>query len=225
MKLEYVSAPEWQDEQRLEGEKETLGLYLTGHPVDRFRQELSELASVRLSEVNDSHENKDLTLAGLVISVQKRITRSGEPIMIFTMDDGSGRIEAILFRKAFREYADLVASDRILVLRGTVSRDRMNEGFNLRVNDVYDIDSARDTFARRILITVDARQAGNGFVSSLANALKPHCQGQCPIALDYSNTQANARINLGDDWKVSVNESLLSELKQLAGQDAIRVIY
>ena len=225
MKLEYVPATEWQDDQRLEGEKETLGLYLTGHPVDRFRQELNELASVKLSEVNESHENKELTLAGLVLSVQKRMTRSGEPIMIITLDDGSGRIEAILFRKAYRDYADLVASDRILVMRGSISRDRMNEGFTLRVNDVYDIDTARDTFARRIVITVDASRAGNGFVASLANALTPYRHGQCPIALDYSNTQANARVNLGDDWKVTVNEALLNELKQLAGQNAIRVIY
>jgi len=225
IQVEYAEAEAWSDDVRLEGEKETLGLYLTGHPLDKFRAELNELASVKLGEISDAHENKELTLAGLIIGLQKRNTRTGEPIMILTLDDGSSRIEAILFRAAYKSYHELMEKDKVMILRGSIARDRMNEGFTLRINDAYDIDTARQTFARRLIISLDAKQSANGFVPHLAKVLQPYRDGGCPVAVEYQNQEARARLQLGEEWAVNVDDNLLSELRHLTGTSSVRVIY
>ena len=220
----YVIIEEWAEAVRLQGEKETLGLYLTGHPIQRYEQELSQFISTRIVDLRPTH-NQTVVVAGLVVGMRTMNSRRGERIAFITLDDRSGRVELAAFAEAYRTYRDLLAKDKLLVVEGTVSVDDYSGGFRMSAERIYDIDLAREKYAKRLVIDVESSQAENGFIDSLVRVLTPYREGGCPVWLDYCSHSARAQLALGQEWRIRPTDDLLSRLGELAGTDRIHVVY
>ncbi|MCK4587844.1 MAG: DNA polymerase III subunit alpha, partial [Gammaproteobacteria bacterium] len=111
----FVDAKDWDDEIRLNGERDTLGLYLTGHPIDRYEAEVEQLVSHRIAVLNPN-SNQSITVAGLVVAIRTMNTRRGDKIAFVTLDDRTGRLELAVFSEAYHQYRDLLAKDRLVVV-------------------------------------------------------------------------------------------------------------
>jgi DNA polymerase-3 subunit alpha len=230
-----ASVPEWDEEQRLAGEKETLGLYLTGHPIDRYRDELASMISGTLAELNEElpsagggrqrGQEKTVVLAGLVVEFRTRNTQSGARMAFITLDDRSARMEIRLFTKVFEQYRALLANDKVLVVQGTLAFDDFSGSMRLNADKIYEMDQAREVYARRLVLDVGEKKAGNGFVRSLADVLSPFCEGSCPVGIQYHGATAQAHITLGEEWWVHPTDELLHRLRELAGDAQVRVVY
>ncbi|BAZ94441.1 DNA polymerase III subunit alpha [Thiohalobacter thiocyanaticus] len=224
--LDLVELPEWTEDERLTGEKETLGLYLSGHPICRYEAELAHFTSGRIADVvpdsvpadggNSRGQERTVTLAGLVIALRVRNTRRGR-MAFATLDDRSARIEVRVFSDTFEAHRNLLARDRVLVIKGSLALDDYSGGYQLTADEIYDISQARAAFARRLVIEVDAARAGNGFMQHLAETLQPYREGRCPVWLNYHNDRARAHIMLGNEWRVQPADELLHRLDELAG--------
>ncbi|HHM04887.1 MAG TPA: DNA polymerase III subunit alpha [Gammaproteobacteria bacterium] len=221
---EFVHAEEWSERERLQGEKETLGLYLTGHPIEQYESELRQFVRARLSELQPER-NQTVVVAGLVVGLRTRNSKRGDRMAFVTLDDRSGRIELAVFSQVYAKYRTLVVKDKLLVVEGTVSVDDYSGGFKMSAERIFDIDHARDAFARRLEIAVDARRAANGFMQALERTLGPFREGQCPVWVNYRTASAQARLALGDDWRVMPSDELLHRLRDLAGEEGVRVVY
>jgi len=220
----YIETPDWDDETRLTGEKETLGLYLTGHPIERYEQELRGIITSRIANLNPT-SNQTMIVAGLIVAMRTMNTRRGDKMAFITLDDRTGRVELAVFSEPFQQYRDLLAKDRLVVVEGDVSIDEYTGGVKMSVQKLYDIGRAREAFASRLLVTVDYQKAGNGFVNDLANVLSPFKQGHCPVYLQYLGADARARIRLGDNWCVHPTDELIHRLNELAGESNVKVEY
>jgi DNA polymerase-3 subunit alpha len=230
-----ANVPEWDQEQRLAGEKETLGLYLTGHPIDRYRDELASIISGPLAELNDESapagasrqrgQEKSVVLAGLVVELRTRNTQSGARMAFVTLDDRSARMEIRVFSKVFEQYRALLAIDKVLVVQGTLAFDDFSGSMRLNAERIYEVDQAREVYAKRLVVDVAEVKAGNGFVHSLANVLLPFCEGNCPVGIRYLGSSAQAHITLGSEWRVHPTDELLHRLRELAGDSQVRVLY
>ncbi len=232
--VEVPVEPEWDDETRLAGEKETLGLYLTGHPIDRYREELASMVTAPLSElVDDGAETgsrqrgkeRSVVIAGLVVEFRTRPTQSGSRMAFLTLDDGTGRMEMRLFTRVYEQHQAILANDKVLVVQGTLAYDDYTDGMRLSAEKIYEMDQAREVFARRLVLDVGARKAGNGFMKSLAGVLAPFREGNCPVGIQYRNDAAQAHLTLGDAWRVHPTDELLNRLHELAGEQHVRIIY
>jgi DNA polymerase-3 subunit alpha len=230
--------PEWDDEQKLLGEKETLGLYLTGHPITRYQAELSRITSAKLAQLAASGADgpgqpagrgdgseRSVIIAGLVMSMRTRRTQRGSKIAFLTLDDDSARIEVRVFSEVFDRHQALLGKDKVLVIKGTLGLDDYSGGNQVTAQEIYDINQAREIYARRLVVGVEAGQAGNGFVHSLADILKPFREGQCRVCIDYLGGGAEARLALGDEWTVHPTDELLHRLQELAGNERVQVEY
>lgn len=229
--VEAVSLPEWDEEIRLQGEKETLGLYLTGHPICRYEDELARITSGRLAALigngdapNSRSVDRQVVVAGLVIALRVRQTRRGSMAFV-TLDDRSARVEMRVFSDVFEHHRNLIAKDRVLVVEGVLGYDDYSGGQQLTADRLYDIGQAREIFARRVVIEVDDAKAGNGFLQSLAETLRPFREGKCPVWIDYRNRAARAQVALGREWNVRPADELLHRLHELAGEGHVQVEY
>jgi len=220
----FVEAKDWDDEIRLNGERDTLGLYLTGHPIDRYEAEIEQLVSHRIAVLNPN-SNQSITVAGLVVAIRTMNTRRGDKIAFVTLDDRTGRLELAVFSEAYHQYRDLLAKDRLVVVEGEVSIDDYTGGVKMSAQKIYDIDHAREAFAKRLVLKVDKSKAGNGFIKELAEVLSPFREGHCPVMVDYIGEGANAQIQLGKDWRVRPTDELIRRLDELAGREQVRVEY
>ncbi|MGD8514284.1 MAG: OB-fold nucleic acid binding domain-containing protein, partial [Granulosicoccaceae bacterium] len=223
--VQFIDCPEWDEDERLNGEKETLGLYLTGHPITRYLPELGKFIGTRLNNVRASRDRQAQTLAGLVVGLQTRNNKSGDRMAFLTLDDRSGRIDVAVFGDEYKRYQPLIAKDKLLVVKGPVNDDEFSGGLRLRAEAIYDIDQARENYARQVVLSVDAGRAGNGFVHTLREVLAPYRDGHCPVAVDYDRGDASARLLLGEDWYVHPTDELLHRLRELVGEQGVQIQY
>lgn len=220
-----VDVPEWSDDVRLRGEKETLGLYLTGHPIERFENDLDQIVSQRIADLNPTGGEQKATIAGMVVDIRTMNSRRGDRIAFVTLDDRTGRIEVAFFSEAYQDYRDLLAKDRILVVSGVVSQDDYSGGCRMSVDLAYEIEQARERYARRIEIDLEPTQVDAGFSKRLSDTLQPYRDGKCPIHINYLRGDALARLALGPEWSVRPAEELLHRLREISGPERVRMVY
>jgi len=220
----FIQVPPWSEDLRLEGEKETLGLYLTGHPIARYEHELARFIDSSIAELKPT-EDKNIVVAGLVVGMRAMQTRRGDRMAFVTLDDRTGRLELAVFSELYERHRDLLAKDTLLVVEGQVSMDEYSGGFKMSAERIYNIDQARGTFASRLEIDVDAALATTGFMQQLQQVLKPATPGNCPVCVRYDAGPACAEILLGPEWKVTPAGALLDRLSGLAGEGRVRLIY
>ncbi|MBY7876194.1 DNA polymerase III subunit alpha [Vibrio fluvialis] len=219
----YIQVPEWPEKVWLEGERETLGLYLTGHPINAYLKELNKYTSCRLNEATPTRRDQSLTVAGLVIAARVMTTKRGNRIGLMTLDDRSGRMEVMLFSDALDRYAELLEKDKILVISGQVSFDDFNGGLKMSAREVMDLGSAREKYARGLSISIAQSQIDEQFFERFSQILEPHRAGTVPVNVYYQRPDARARLTLGTEWRVTPSDTLLDELKQLLGNDQVEL--
>jgi DNA polymerase III subunit alpha len=222
--------PEWDEDLRLSAEKETLGLYLTGHPIERYRTELRAIQSRRIADLvaevaeqepGDGRRRRDqnATVAGLVISIRTRNTQTGR-IGFVTLDDRSGRIEVGLFGEDFNRFQHLLVRDRLLVVQGQAGVDEFNGGVRLRARQVMDLDEALARCVQGVDLCIRGRPV-NGLLDELKEALAHSRDGQCPVYIHYRDDRVQACYELGEAWRVRLSGELLGRLRGVLGEDAV----
>jgi DNA polymerase-3 subunit alpha len=220
---EFRRAKRWSIKERLNGEKETLGLYLTGHPIEEFQDELKHLVSCRIADLKPD-KNKQ-TVAGLVVAFRVMKTKRGDSMAFVTLDDRSGRIEVAVFADTYATYRDKLNKDAMLVIEGVISNDDYSGGLKMRADAVSDLVDARLARAQAINIVWSHAELAPNSVQQLKDALVPHNQGNCAVALQYERADCAAQLWLGPSWRVKPTDDLLMHLRGLYGQEKVRVLY
>ncbi|MGF1726021.1 DNA polymerase III subunit alpha [Photobacterium nomapromontoriensis] len=219
----YANIPEWPEKVWLEGERETLGLYLTGHPINAYIPELKHYTTWRLKDAHPTGRDKVVSVAGLVIAARVMTTKRGTRIGLLTLDDRSGRMEVMLYTEALDRYLDLLEKDRILVVSGQVSFDDFNGGLKMSAREVLDISDAREKHLRGLAISVTERQIDQQFFERFSKVLEPHRAGTVPVNVYYQCSNARAKLTLGTEWRVTPADQLITDLKILLGDKQVEL--
>ncbi|MCE3285226.1 MAG: dnaE, partial [Steroidobacteraceae bacterium] len=234
----HETLPEWSEAVRLAGERETLGLYLTGHPIAEYERELRPIISGRIADVGGARPvgagedkgggwrgpGRGVTVAGLVLEIRKRGGRTS-----FVLDDRSGRLEVAMFEDVYQQFRPLVTKDAILVVEGSLRWDDFIDNWRLQAKRIMDVDQAREQYARNLVLRWPAGKHRNGdagkFVAALEHALKPSQGGKCNVAVRYATGDAAAIVQFGEQWRVRPSRELIERLGMLVGRDAVELYY
>jgi len=235
-KIVLAEVDEWPVAQRLAGERDTLGHYLSGHPTDAWRDLITEIASCPIGEIDKHYTPKkanaggnewrnryaDLptfTLAGSVIAIRKQ----GDSRAFVTVEDFSGKFEAVLYRESWVEYGPLLTRDAILVFEGGLSIDEFSGGYQLRVNAVSTIEVACERRARVLRLKLNG--VNGEFVQKLEHVLAAYRGGTTPVRLSYHNAGGQAEIELGTEWRVRASADLRKRLQSLDGVLSAELVF
>ncbi|MFM5702049.1 DNA polymerase III subunit alpha [Aeromonas caviae] len=225
VKKAFANVPHWPDKVWLEGERETLGLYLTGHPINQYSSELRRYTSGRLCDLHATSRDTVTTAAGLVIAARSMVTKRGNKMGIFTLDDRSGRLDVTLFSEALEKYEELMQKDRILVVSGQVSFDDFSGGLKMSARELLDINDARERFARAIRISLDEQRIDERFFPRLCEILEPARAGVCPVQVNYRRPGSRVRLTLGTEWRVTPTDQLIDDLRVLLGRERVELVF
>lgn len=225
VKKAFANVPHWPDKVWLEGERETLGLYLTGHPINQYSGELRRYTSGRLCDLHPTSRDTVTTAAGLVIAARSMVTKRGNKMGIFTLDDRSGRLDVTLFSEALEKYEELMQKDRILVVSGQVSFDDFSGSLKMSARELLDINDARERFARAIRISLDEQRIDDRFFPRLCEILEPARAGVCPVQVNYRRPGSRVRLTLGTEWRVTPTDQLIDDLRVLLGRERVELVF
>jgi DNA polymerase-3 subunit alpha len=220
--------PDWSEAVRLAGERETLGLYLTGHPIDRFAGDLPRFVSARIGELLSERPletgqgfraaGRPATVAGLIHEVRKRGSRTS-----LVLDDRSGRLEVTMFEDVFQQHRDLIAKDALVLVEGSLRFDEFIDSWRLAARRITELDKMREQHARRLVLRWSGK--GNTSITRLADILTPWRGGQCQVTIEYVGDRAKAALNLGTEWTVRPSRELLEQLESLVGRGGYQLRY
>lgn len=219
----------WSDTERLAAEKLTLGLFLTGHPIDQYELEIKQFTHGKIADlqadVERSKGKMEARIAGLVVDLRTRQSKNGKTMGFAVIDDRSGRLELAVYSDVYEKYRNLLSRDTLLVAEGFLMIDDFSGALRLTAEKLYSMEEARDVFARGLQLTWDAAENDGSIVRKLSPELMPFKGGGCPILINYKSRQAQALVRLGDEWRVKATDELILRLKRLLGSTAVNVKY
>ncbi len=220
---QFVVVREWSEEERLAGEKLTLGLYLSGHPIDRYDEELKSLVSARLNALKTGKRR----VAGQVISMRYINARRGK-MAVATLDDKTARVEVVVYSDVLEQFGEFLVKDRVVIVEGECREDDYNDGLAMTAEKVLEIERCRSELARQLRIGLDARQLNGEMkskISELQETLSSFTNGECRVCVDYYCADAHARVALGEQWRVNIPDRLLDQLREQFGSEHVSVDY
>jgi len=220
----YAETEEWSEEQILNAEKDTLGLYLSGHPIDGFREELDQIIHARLADLNPDRD-RALVVAGLVVAMRIMNTRRGGRMAFVTLDDQTARLELAVFSELFSRHRDVIRKDSLLVVYGQVSVDEYTGGYKMAAESVYSLEKAREAFADTLILSISRSSADLAVIDSLADLLKRASGGDCKVMLQYATNSEEGRFEINDGARIRLDGELLASLRELVGDDCVMVSY
>ena len=232
---------EWDDKYRLKLEKDALGLYMSGHPINAYQEEVKQLRSRSLQQMNDDdgsekYQKKPVTLAGLISSVGIRTTERGKMANIM-LEDKTGYYEFRLFDKNIEKFEHLLVKDELIIVEGTLNTIYGTNDIRFYANELHDIEGARNEFLRRLNISVSKSQTKNGLLKTLDELLPkkrlsedPQSNANnntvhCPVFLSYETDNETAELRLGADVSAPLADEDIKKLKKALGEDKVHLIY
>lgn len=242
----------WSEQQRLANERETLGLYLSGHPIDEFLPEIGRMTRDRLANLKPERESQ--LVAGLVVSTRTMKSKRGDTIAFVVLDDRSARLEVSVFGREYEQFRDLLQKDRILVIDCFVSVDDYSGAMRGRTKHIVGLDQARALFAKGLELHLHSDYLMPDFTQTLTRILEAHrlasvvpealqAQGAperdskrtpsslaqthnaCPVRIYYERRGSKGCVQLGEQWSVLPSQALLQRLQEEFGRARVLLNY
>ena len=218
---EHRGARPWSLTELLNAEKESLGSFLSGHPMEAFETEVRKFAPRRIRELQANNQG---VVAGLIMDIRTIKTQRG-PMAVLTLDDGSGQLEATVYNDVFTEHRDLLQKDRIVLLEGRLQVDDFNGGLAMRTKTARSLEQARQAKVSQLRLRVASHRVDDHFNTLLASTLRTAVGGQCPVVMEYVQPKGSVAVRLGGAWQVHPSDALLDELRIAVGSDAVDWVY
>ena len=222
-RVDYVECPPWQTAVRLQGEKEVLGLYLSGHPLEIYQQELSRLGQQPVAQLEKSKQG--VVCGGVLIRQRIIMTRKGTRMAVVALEDLSGVVEVTIFSQLYDQIKSTLVIDGIFLVRGNVEEDTYTGGVRIVAEAIDSLSSIRSRFARRLKINLASAEEAALQMNRVSELIQPFRGGRCEVVISYQGQQADAQLVLGENWRVSLSDELLEQLRQACRTDQFAVEY
>jgi DNA polymerase-3 subunit alpha len=213
----------WGTKQRLEGEKDTLGLYVTGHPIDDYESELRQYVPNRIVDLKAEKHNQ--SIAGLIVSLRTMKNKRGDNMAFVLLDDRSARIEVALFADTYSEHRERLIKDALVVIEGQVSFDDYTGALKMRGKTVRTLLDARAQSVRALQLDLEEYDFHSNFKDELLGLIDHGRNGTCPVLIHYRRRGAKARLRLPEQWRIQPSDELLQRLRDRYGAGRVRLSY
>ena len=237
------AASPWSDAQQLAYEKEALGLYLSGHPIDRFADDLKTFGARTIGELaaaqekppaqDDSEQgpdgpgaahriSEDVAVGGIVAALRPLKTKKGDRMAAFMLDDPHGTIEVVVFPDAFGKAAALLQNDAVVLVRGRFDRD--DETMRILASEIQPIEVVRAQVTRHVVIRLVASANDRRVLGSVSDVLGRH-KGDCRVALEIDvvsgERDLRIRAELSGQMRVRPSDHLVADLERICGPGTV----
>jgi DNA polymerase III subunit alpha len=213
-------APAWTETQQLAGEKEALGLYMSGHPLDRFAEDLVVFGARRVADLTSSEA--DVWVGGIVSALRPLKTRKGDRMAVFMLDDVAGNVEVVVFPETFSKHGAVIEADAMLLVRGKLEKDE--ESARIVATELMPIAALKERTTKEVAIHLAVPPHGRPTFEALAELFSRH-RGDRRVSLELNvNGQPRTlRVRADVAQRVRPSEKLVAELERLCGAGTVEL--
>ncbi len=212
-----IATDEYENGELLRLEKETLGLYVSEHPLDRVRDQLRRRVDLPLAELERRRDGEVVTIGGIVSTLKQLTTKKGDPMVFARLDDLTGGAEVVVFNSVYATSRELLETDRILVVKGRVDHKQEGET-KLIAMEVAEFEVMGTP--ELVRLKVDARRAPAGIVRDLSHLVRDF-PGDAKVVLSLETSEGMKTLELGPGYRVAPVPDFYAEVKALLGEAAV----
>jgi DNA polymerase III subunit alpha len=209
----------WGQMEKLKFEKEVVGIYISGHPLDEYRLELDNFCTCTLDRVMEpSFKGKEISVGGIVTKCIERFSKNGNPFMLFTLEDYNGSYEFALFGEDFVNLSKYIAPDRFLYIKGVIkSKWGRPDEWEFKPVSVRLLSEIRNQLAKEFKITIGLQMINNETISKLTTILNKN-QGSCNLTVSVYDPEDKIEVTMMSRRnKISPSNELLEALSEMGG--------
>ena len=221
----FQQVPAWPERVWLDGEKETLGLYLTGHPMSQYIKESKNYIDCAVKDLMPTRRDVYTRTCGLIYSTRVLTNKQGRRWALVTLDDKSARMEMRVSPDAFEQYEELLSTDNLIWVKGQVSFDRYNETTTMNISEVMTLIGARNRFAKQLTLKLSAQECTVSSVAKLQDILHKYKGGTCPLVLQVEHPDVAVDLRANATWYVRLEDELMAELSHLLGKKKLDLAF
>ncbi|MDQ1273301.1 MAG: polymerase subunit alpha [Planctomycetota bacterium] len=211
----------WSEKEILQAEKESLGFYLSSHPLNPFKQKIKQLSTVSSADISEHTDGEEVIIGGIITNLKSSVTKRGDPMMYITLEDLKGSAECVIFSKEIKAYQTLLAIDEVVFVKGQLGFQ--GTAPSIRIKEVIAEKDALKRLTKCVTIRCNTADFDESKFMQLKEGIKKH-SGTCPIFLEISTpNQGNVHIKISSQYFVSVRDDFLSCAKELFGSEALRL--
>ncbi len=223
---EYPSQPiieQWSKYETLAREKEVLGFYISGHPLDKYRDELTGLSTTPIEELSELENNTVIRNGGIIVALKVTPTKRDKKNMaFFTLEDFSGSIEAVLFADLYEEYKNIVKEDKMVFLKGKISK-REEDNPKIIVEEMHPISKARQIYAKKVLVNLTSSGLDRNTLESLESIFEKH-KGNCTLFFNVRTSLDEELIMKSKKYKLDPGDRSITAIRKILGKDNVRIV-
>ncbi len=205
----------WTLMEKLHKEKEVIGMYLSGHPLDDFRLEFDSFVTTNLAKVEE-FKNKELSIAGVVTDSYEKISKTNKPYGGFTLEDYSGNLRIMMWSEDYLKYRHLLSAGQMLFIKGSMKlRYGSTDQYEFKVNSMMLLAEAREKLLNQVTLTVKSEMLVNGFVNEFKALLEKN-KGNATVKLNIiDNEQQMAVSTISTKHRISFENELVKHLEDM----------
>jgi len=211
-----IGTEEFEKNELLRLEKETLGLYVSEHPLEAIKAQLRRKTDATLAELERRRDGEIVTVAGIVSALKQLTTKKGEPMVFMRLDDVLGSAEVVVFNSVYAASRELLLADAVLVVKARI--DHKEGETKLIALEVTAFEATPER--KEVRLKLDARRARAGLIRELAAVVKDF-PGEAPVVLDLETSEGPRTFQFGSDYKVKPEPDFFAEVKALLGEAAV----
>ena len=219
---QLVSNDEWEESQLLENEKEVLGLYLSGHPLLKYADELEEFSNFDFTDKVIMNNDDKVRIGGAIGEVKMHFDRKNNQMAFFKLDCLGGQAEILAFSDTFSKYKQFIKNDMVVFVKCKPTDDTDFSDLKIIADEIITVDKARDLYSKNINIRIDPDQMSNVDVDALFDLAKGH-KGKCGLMFHVPNDRGKQQRIFSHNIKVSSHQSFLKKLRGNYGKENVWV--
>ena len=213
--FELPDAEEWGFKEKLRREKESLGFYISGHPLDRFREELSRLTTCSIQDLSHEQDRSTVLVAGVVESMKIKRTKKGDKMAVVSLEDLSGSIEVIIFPDLFSYTSSLLKSDEPLLVNGSL--EKTETSLKIIAKELTTLDAAREKILRALELPLNEEMVKDELLQDI-KALAFTYPGECQLRFRIKSSNGDSYVVVAHNrYRVMPAPELISNLETLLG--------
>jgi DNA polymerase-3 subunit alpha len=215
------NVPEWDQKKILSTERETLGFYITGHPLLRFADRLKFVTNANSGNLNSKRDKDNVTIAGIVSGISEKKTKRNDIMCYVTLEDLQGSINTIFFADIYKKYYSLLHEEEPIVIKGTLDIGGSEETPKLTViaQEVTSLTQSLENPYKQVRFMVDTNKVSTENISSLISSIKKF-HGKYEGYVHILNGKSETIIYLGDEYRLDINDKLKKEADNILGEGA-----
>jgi DNA polymerase-3 subunit alpha len=219
---DVLEVPDWSIEETLRREKDALGFFLTGHPLDKYKREISLFCTLDWENTDTFQKDREVRTIAMVTQIKTHLDRKGNIMAFISLEDKEHSFEGVVFSSVFEKYGNFIKSGEIVYLRGIISQSDENS-FKALCDEIFDASEVWNRLSNRLVLGIKPKSLQEGEIDRLEKILQNY-SGDVPLYFEIKlNGTDPGFLMKSKNLKVLIKEDLLNDLQKILGKENIRI--